>query len=530
MLGSLLTSCKKATGINAFVVEGNPIFTTDMTEKEIAKNIEAYLLYEVRDDTDVGRRLKNFSIEVVDGMAEGYRSVSVKYKDHSCNLSIFFFEKDKLVYDGDFVFYNFNSKDYLVRYTGSATAVTLPERGEYSIFSTAFLNCDSIYSVRLGNSVTEICEEGFAGCISLREITFGSSVESVCSRAFVGCNITRVNALSIESWCNINFGVMSDLEKGRSNWVGDEIYIIDTANTNLVFSSDSNTVHYETAGSNVTNLVTNTDKYEITIDAAVGTVAQIATTNLTADAIYENLFLSGNISNPLCTAKALYVNGERVTNLVIPESVTSISYFAFCGADITSLTVHRGVKEIGWGAFLDCDQLTDVQIHSTEMDVINNIKGAIPSTCWNDYNNAKYLGNSANPYMILVNAGNPEGAFELHSDTVAIAQGAFAEAKNTTEVTVHDGVERIAAEAFKGLSENTTVYIGAGVREMGAIRLSLYVNQNPTVSFVFANQYGWYYINDSGVKINIIPGEVSREDAACKYTWYHDVPDHPAEN
>ena len=65
---------------------------------------------------------------------------------------------------------------------------------------------------------------------------------------------------------------------------------------------------------------------------------------------------------------------------------------------------------------------------------------------------------------------------------------------------------------------------------MGAIRLSLYVNQNPTVSFVFAHQYGWYYINDSGVKINIIPGEVSREDAACKYTWYHDVPDHPAEN
>ena len=63
----------------------------------------------------------------------------------------------------------------------------------------------------------------------------------------------------------------------------------------------------------------------------------------------------GYDANPLQYAHHLFVNGEEITDLVIPDGVTSIGWYAFCGcSSLTSVTIPNSVTSIGDGAFDGC--------------------------------------------------------------------------------------------------------------------------------------------------------------------------------
>lgn len=67
--------------------------------------------------------------------------------------------------------------------------------------------------------------------------------------------------------------------------------------------------------------------------------------------------------------RELYLNGERVTNLVIPDSITDISSSAFSGcSSLTQVTIHNRVKNIGDSAFSECNNISDVYYAGTAGD------------------------------------------------------------------------------------------------------------------------------------------------------------------
>ena len=68
-------------------------------------------------------------------------------------------------------------------------------------------------------------------------------------------------------------------------------------------------------------------------------------------------------SCPLSSAKAFKINDVEVKSLTIPNSVTSIPYFAFYQCrSITSLTIPSSVTSIGSSAFEDCTGLGSVSL------------------------------------------------------------------------------------------------------------------------------------------------------------------------
>ncbi len=119
------------------------------------------------------------------------------------------------VTEGDYTFYKYEDKYYLINYTGSQTELTLPESvdgdnsyeiykyafyrngkitsviisdGVTSIGSYAFYDCNSLQSVTIGNGVTSIGNHAFSSCDSLQSVTIGNGVTSIGGYAFSSCD------------------------------------------------------------------------------------------------------------------------------------------------------------------------------------------------------------------------------------------------------------------------------------------------------------------------------------------------------
>lgn len=83
----------------------------------------------------------------------------------------------------------------------------------------------------------------------------------------------------------------------------------------------------------------------------------IKTTWFRDDVIYDTT------SNPLYYGAKLYLNGQEVKDLVIPNSVTFISEYAFFLCEqLTSLSLGSSVESIGEKAFSGCDQISNIII------------------------------------------------------------------------------------------------------------------------------------------------------------------------
>ncbi|MBE6675621.1 MAG: leucine-rich repeat domain-containing protein [Ruminococcaceae bacterium] len=157
---------------------------------------------------------------------------------------------------------------------------------------------------------------------------------------------------------------------------------------------------------------------------------------------YDNAYYLGNSNNP-------YV-------LLYKAKDTSI----------TSCNAHSDTKIIG-NAFVDCDNFETITVPDTIEFV-----GAMLQNCenlqYNEYDNAFYIGNKQNPYVVLVKAkDNSIVSCNIHQNTKMIAAGAFQDCKELSNISISDGVEKIDGNAFKNCISLTSVIIPDNVKSIG---------------------------------------------------------------
>ena len=238
-------------------------------------------------------------------------------------------------------------------WTLDGTALTISGNGamgnyrdEYGYFQSLPWGND-ISKIVIQEGVTNIGDSAFEGCNALTNVTISSSVTNIGDYAFFSC--TGLASMTIPDSVTI---------------IGDSAFKGCTGLTNII----------------IPDSVTNIDAFafeeckgliSITIPKSITRIGEYAfwycsgLRNIYINdlAAWCNIKFDNFHSNPLSCAQYLYLNGELVTNLIIPDEVTNIGDYAFsCCTGLASITIPDSVTSIGDGAFCGCTGLTSITI------------------------------------------------------------------------------------------------------------------------------------------------------------------------
>ena len=237
--------------------------------------------------------------------------------------------------------------DTIIDCRPKVVSVTIPN-DVTTIGGGAFEDCSSLTSITIPNSVTSIGGRAFSHCSSLASVTIPNSVTSIGGRAFSHCSslasVTIPN--SVTSIGNSAFSDCSSLTSltipNSVTSIGDAAFYGCSSLTSIVVESSNSTY-----------------------DSRENCNAIIETATNTLIAGCQNTIIPNSITS---IGYAAFCNCFSLTSVTIPNSVTSIGDYAFyyCPA-LTSITIPNSVTSIGEGAFGDCSSLKTVICEAIEV-------------------------------------------------------------------------------------------------------------------------------------------------------------------
>lgn len=343
----------------------------------------------------------------------------------------------------------YNEETYKVTAVGnrafsgtSVTSVSIPERVE-SIGLCAFWNCSGLTSVTIPQSVTSVGANAFSGTAWYNnqpdgllyldnwligykgnqptgELNIAEGTKGIAARVFYNCeDLTAVtipqSVLSIGASAFYNCTGLKSVElhiKTIGNWF-----------------SGLSSIETITIGSEVESIEDNAFSGCSNIRVNISDLSKWCKISLNRPLLYRTyeVYLGmgeGYEERTAVEPYQLYLNGEELTNLVIPDDVESIgSYiFSYCSS-LTSVTIGSGVTNIGNYAFDGCQNLTDVYLQSE---------------------NAPEIGSNAFPYNQNVTLHVPNASYLkqpwVSFGTIVPSSGGEFEGVDNTIITFADAI------------------------------------------------------------------------------------------
>ena len=354
-----------------------------------------------------------------------------------------------------------------------------------AIGDRAFADCTGVTSIVLPDSITSIGTQGFYGCTGLTEFTIPKNVQTFGTQIFdKASNLKTVYYNSNYSGgpknVILNNGSIEKVIFGgtevpkhvlRESSVKEVVLLDSVTSIGVIAFYECSSLTNITMSDSVTSIAQGafqgcSSLTSITIPASITSIGASAFYNCSSlrDVYIEdlaawcniNFSFEGRESNPLAVAENLYLNGQLVTDLVIPDGVTAIKGLAFYTySRLTSVTIPDSVTTIDFHAFSGCSNLTSITIPNS----VTNIGMGVFADC-----------------SSLTSITIPNGVTSI--------SGGFDRCSSLTSITIPVSVTRISNTAFSKCSSLSDIKYEGTVEQWNAI------------TFESSKYYPYYWYKD----------------------------------
>jgi len=405
--------------------------------------------------------------------------------------------------------------DVLKSYVGTEKTVSVPD-GVETIGRDAFKDNLTVEKVILPASVTKIEPYAFWGCENLKEISLGSKIKDIGDYAFANCS--GLEKMTLPSGTR-SIGIYSFEDCINMTDITIPYTVTDIHETSfdgckrLVIHAEAGSypdkyaqafylrqremAEYEdVSGYDTTNTptgTTNTPVYEEenqdTSDSLLGSVHVVQNSAVvfidnSSFTVYEGMPNTENKTEPTnehgfadlsseqiggsipkvsivdgkIVADQAYYRNDTLTTIHIPDSIVEVGEFSFARSSLTEVSFGSSVETIGYGAFYHCDNLKQVYLSDSVMNVAPK---AFEQTKWvKDF----LTGNSNSDFLIsggvLVAYNGDSSAVDIPEGVRVIAAGCFADHTEIGSVRFPESLLVIGEEAFYNCSSLSNVLYG----------------------------------------------------------------------
>ena len=354
---------------------------------------------------------------------------------------------------GDYAFYD----------CGGLTSFTIPDNVT-SIGDYAFYDCGGLTSFTIPDNVTSIGDYAFSGCSRFTSVTIPNSVTSIGESAFNTCSVVTLNSNAIASE---TYTSSSNLK----NVFGEQV-------VEFIIGKDVTSIgKYAFSGYSSLTTITIPNSVMSIDDFAFYGCSGLTKVIVSDIAAWCGISFGNSSANPLYYAHHLYSDeNTEITNLVMPDGVTSIGKYAFANcSSLTSVTIPNSVTSIGYDAFSDCSGLTSVTLHCKTVGSwfsgFKSIKEVIlgnkvKSIGWDAFSDCSGLTSVTIPNSVT--SIGERAFYECYGLTVtSIGERAFYECYGLTSVTIGNSVTSIGNYAFYFCYRLTSITIPNSVTSIG---------------------------------------------------------------